>query len=169
MRKTLRNIAFAAVAAITLSPLSSCDRLDDDRIPVTPVNITFQTQADWDIYGVPGALSWKRFIRELRQPANFPYTEMTYTGFGGILLVCDVLGTPQAYDLACPVERSRDVRVNIDPKDEYLAVCPKCGSKYNVVSLTGHPVAGRAAEQGFALRRYYVGTGRGNAYMVVSN
>ena len=117
------------MAAITLSPLSSCDRLDDDRIPVTPVNITFQTQADWDIYGVPGALSWKRFIRELRQPANFPYTEMTYTGFGGILLVCDVLGTPQAYDLACPVERSRDVRVNIDPKDEYLAVCPKCGSR----------------------------------------
>ena len=29
---------------------------------------------------------------------------MTYTGFGGILLVTDMSGSPLAYDLACPVE-----------------------------------------------------------------
>lgn len=145
----------------------SCHHLDDDRIPVMPVNIIFATPADWDVYGVSGALSYKRFIRELREPRNFPYTALTYTGYGGILLLCDVQGVPQAYDLSCPVEHKQDVRVFINEDAEFLAQCPKCGSQYNVFSLTGHPVSGPAAQDGFALRRYRVGA-QGTSYMVVS-
>ena len=144
-----------------------CEHLDDDRIPMEAVNIVFATPADWDVYGVAGAMSWKRFIRSERIPRDFPYTAMTYTGFGGILLLSDVLGTPQACDLACPVERKADVRVEVQPDDEFLAECPECHSRYNVFSLTGHPVSGPAADRGYALRRYRVGSMNGN-YMVVS-
>ena len=146
---------------------ASCKHLDDDRVPVMPVNIVFATPADWDVYGVSGALSYKNFIRERRVPASFPYTALTYTGYGGVLLLCDVQGAPQAYDLSCPVEHKADVRVAIDEDDEFLARCPQCGSKYNVFSLTGHPVSGPAAKDGFALRRYRVGP-QGSNYMVVS-
>lgn len=155
-----------AVAAIVFI-FTSCHTIDDDRIPVHPVNIVFNTIADWNVYGVAGAMDYKYFIREQRKPANFPYTANTYTGFGGILLVSDVMGNPQAYDLSCPVEAENNVRVAVD--DEMLARCPKCGSTYDVFSLQGHPVSGRATELGYGLRRYMVGPGRANsAYMVVS-
>ncbi|MDE6157790.1 MAG: hypothetical protein K2F78_06545, partial [Muribaculaceae bacterium] len=94
----LTDTLLAASIALTAMAGVSCHHLDDDRIPVMPVNIVFATPADWDVYGVSGALSYKRFIRELREPRNFPYTALTYTGYGGILLLCDVQGVPQAYD-----------------------------------------------------------------------
>jgi len=116
-----------AVAAIFAFISSACHTIDDDRIPVAPVNIVFNTVADWNIYGVAGAMDYRYFIRDLRKPSNYPYTAMTYTGFGGVLLVSDVMGNPQAYDLACPVEADKNVRVEID--DEFLAHCPKCGKE----------------------------------------
>ncbi len=164
-RALLSVVAGALIAAAALS----CDHLDDDRVPLHPVNISFTTVADWDIYGVSGALTWRQFIKSERKPSGFPYTAMTYTGFGGVLLVGDVLGNPRAYDLSCPVERRVDVRVAIDPDDEYLAVCPKCGSRYNVFSLAGHPVSGEAADKGYALRPYRVEAGRGTDYMIIRN
>lgn len=160
-------VAAAITAALAFGSLS-CDSLDDDRVPVAPVNIVFPTVAEWNVYGVSGALTWKRFIREQRVPSNFPYVATTYTGFGGVLLVCDVAGTPKAYDLSCPVERKQSVRVFINTDDEHLAECPECGSRYNVFSLDGHPVSGVAAEKGYALRDYNVGPGMAGEYMVVS-
>ena len=158
-----------ALAAVFILLSSSCNRLDNERIPVRPVNIVFNTMAEWDVYGVPGALSWRSFIREDRLPSNYPFTAMTYTGFGGVLLVGDVLGNPQAYDLACPVERSQNIRIFINTEAEYLAECPKCGSRFNVFSLTGHPVSGAAAEKGYALRRYRVEPGRNGEHCIVRN
>lgn len=161
--------AVAAIAAAAFAVLSGgCHSIDDDRIPVAPVNIVFNTVADWNIYGVAGAMDHRSFIREKRVPSKFPYTASTYTGFGGVLLVCDVLGNPRAFDLSCPVEARQDVCVSID-EESTLACCPKCGSTYNVFSLMGHPESGPAADAGYGLRRYNVGPGRGgSAYMVVS-
>ena len=168
MHKFLLTSAAGIIAAAAVLVCTGCDRLDNERIPVEQVNIVFQTVADWNIYGANSALTWNTFIRSERKPANFFYTAQTYTGYGGVLLVCDVLGNPQAFDLSCPVERSKDVRVFINEDNEYLAECPKCHSTYNVFSLLGHPVAGEAARQGYALRRYRVGAGRAGEYMVVS-
>ena len=163
---TYITIAVAAAAAIVFA---GCDRLDDDRVPLQPVNISFTTVAEWNIYGVSGAMTWKEFIRDLRRPADFPFKATTYTGFGGVLLVSDVLGNPRAYDLSCPVERRRDVRVAVQPSEDYLVRCPECGSTYNVFSLMGHPVGGEAAEKGYALRPYVVSAGFGGEYMLVRN
>lgn len=151
-----------AIATVALS----CHTIDDNRIPVAPVNIVFNTSADWDIYGVAAATDHRRFIRDQRIPANFPYTATTFTGYGGILLVCDVMGAPLAYDLSCPVEAKTAVRVQIDP-ESLLAVCPVCGSTYDVLSLQGAPTSGIAAERGYGMRRYRVGQGQA-AFKVVS-
>lgn len=135
--------------------LSSCDTIDSNRVPYAAVNVQFQTVADWNVYGVAGAMEYQYFIRDKRVPSNFFYSASTYTGFGGVLLVSDVLGDYKAFDLACPVECQRDVRISIDT-EEMVARCPKCGSTYNVFSLLGHPISGIAADRGYGLRRYTV-------------
>lgn len=154
--KTIAHkIAAPAVAAGAVTLCAACHTIDDNRIPVTPVQITFATEAQWNVYGVAAALDSRSFIREKKLPANYPYTAATYTGYGGVLLVCDVLGQPRAYDLACPVECNKDIRVEID-HDDLLARCPVCKSAYNVFSLTGTPVEGPAAQNAYGLRNYRV-------------
>lgn len=142
----------APVAALLLA--TACNSVDDDRIPVTPVNIVFTTPAMWDLYGVNGALQYRYFIPSERKPSGFNYTAGSHAGFGGVLLVCSVLGEPRAYDLSCPVERSAKVRVAVN--GDNLAECPQCHSEYDVFSLAGHPVSGPAANDGYALRPYRV-------------
>ena len=161
MKRTLPLLLLAS-----LMPLTGCDTLDDDRIPVAAVNISFPTVAEWNIYGVSAALDHKRFIPEQHLPTGFYYTASTYSGYGGVLLVGDVMGNPAAYDLACPVECKPGVRVAIDPETN-LSRCPQCHSTYDVFSLQGHPTSGEAADKGYGLRRYHVGTGR-TSYMLIS-
>lgn len=144
-----------------------CDRLDDQRIPPAPVNIPFATVGDWNVMGVGGALDYRRFIKEELIPSDYHYSAISATGFGGVLLVCDVNGAPVAYDLSCPVECKRDVRIFVNA-DELIGECPKCHSTYDIFTLGGHPLSGQAAKDGFGLRRYNVGSGRAD-YMIVSN
>lgn len=146
---------------------TSCRHLDDERIPPAPVRLTFYTVAEWNKYGVAGALNHRRYIKEERIPSDFPYTAMSHTGFGGLLIVGDILGAPRAYDLACPVECRADIRIRVDD-DAHNAYCPKCGSVYTIYENYGHPVAGPAAEYGYGLQQYYVGAGNQGEYMLVT-
>ncbi len=159
------SLLFAACLAATI--FTGCDHLDDDRIPVLPVRVGFTTVGDWNVSGVGGALDYKRFIKEQNIPASYHYTDLSATGFGGVLLVGDVMGRPAAYDLACPVECKRDVRIFINT-DEMVGECPECHSKYDVFSLGGHPLSGPAASDGYGLRRYNVGASS-TEYMLISN
>ncbi len=162
-KSALLKFATALVAVV----LSACHTLDDNRIPVMPVYIAFNTIAEWNAYGVAGAMDYAYFNIEERIPRNYPYTAMSSTGYGGILLVSDVLGEPMAFDMACPVEVKRAVRVDVDKKT-MLARCPMCGSEFDVFSLMGHPSSGPAAEKGYGLRRYSVISGSGNTYRRIS-
>ncbi len=146
---------------------NGCQTVDDDRIPSSPVRIAFQTQSQWELYGVSGALDSKIFIKQDRIPNNFPYTSLTYTGFGGVLLVGDIHGNPVAYDLACPVERSASVRITVD-HEANNAYCPKCGSVYDIYTNYGHPLSGQAARDGYGLQRYIVSGGMQGEYMTIS-
>lgn len=141
---------------------TSCQRIDDDRLPPVAVNVVFTTPGVWALYGVGGALEWKRFIRTrtLTVPADFPYTAASYTGFGGLLLVGDLYGNPLAYDLACPYEARADVRVEINPEAND-ARCPVCHSTYDVFGGQGRPTSGPAAQRGYGLTRYRVAEGSG--------
>lgn len=145
----------------------SCQHIDDDRIPPAPVRVAFNSVGEWDVYGVAGAGSYKYFIRSQQQPSGFPYTALTYTGFGGILLVSDIHGTPVAYDLACPVECRADVRIRV-LADELKAECPVCHSIYDIVTNHGQPLSGPAQKKHYGLCKYFVGPGIQGEYMLIS-
>jgi len=147
---------FRLIAVVAgLSGLCACDSVDDDRIPVYQVRIALDNTGLWDTYGVHAYGDSRVFVRP-SVPADFPYTVSTYTGFGGVLLVMggsDAV-TVLAYDLACPVERQSSVRVAIDRESGGEAVCPSCGSRFNVIEYNGSPVSGKAYLSHYALRRY---------------
>lgn len=160
--KPLFGISLVAIALLS----AACDKLNDDRIPPAAVRIAFNTVHEWDYYGTPAALSYRYFIREERIPSDYPWTSLTYTGFGGVLLVGDINGDPQAYDLACPVECKYDVRVQVDTKTN-TARCPKCHSEFDIFTNYGHPLSGPAAADGYGLRVYRVAPGSQGEYLVV--
>ena len=65
---------------------TSCDGGDRDRIPAAAVRVEFANQAMWDLYGVSGSFIHRRFIRNQKIPAGFPYTDLSATGYGGLML-----------------------------------------------------------------------------------
>ena len=145
----------------------SCIDIDDNKIPSYPVNLNLSTAGYWQTYGVTSPGSYRIFNKSERLPANYPYNANIYTGFGGVLLVCDIYTSePMAYDLSCPVERRADVRVSID-ESTYEAVCPKCGSHYDVMAGWGTPVSGKALSEKVGMSRYTV-VKTGSGYNVVN-
>lgn len=151
---------------ITLCLSTGCDSIDENRIPAYPVQIVLNNPGLWNTYGVAGYGQHREFIRQTGTPANFQFLETTYTGYGGVLLIMgmnpfsagDIV--PLAYDLSCPYECKENIRVAID--DETLeAICPVCGSHYDVTISGGSPTAGPAltGTVKYALQRY-------NAYPV---
>lgn len=156
----LAGILIVSLAAIHIT---SCDTVDDDRIPNMAVNVNIGDTGLWNTYGVAGFGSHRNFIFKgnLREPAGFTYNSQSATGFGGILLIDGMdpftndTDVPLAYDLACPVECRQDVRVEIEG-DLYEAVCPVCHSHYDVTMAGGAPKSGPAAtgEHKYGLRRY---------------
>lgn len=163
---TVKHLLSFLICVLALGA-SSCKSLDDDRIPPAPVRITFPTVAEWQIYGTPGATDYKRFIKSEKIPSNYPWTALTETGYGGVLLCSDVHGAPVAYDLSCPVEIRPDIRIIVD-NEAMNAYCPKCHSVYDIFTNYGQPLSGPAAEDGYGLQKYYVGAGAAGEYMVVS-
>ena len=154
------------IIAVMLTGLTGCKHLDTDRIPPAPVRLAFNTVADWNTYGVPGALGHRRYIKSERIPGNFPYTALSQTGFGGVLIVGDIMGAPRAYDMACPVECKPDVRIVVD-EEAAKAYCPKCHSVYDIFTNYGQPLSGPAHDYGYGLQQYYIGAGNQGEYMVV--
>ena len=159
---TKKNLLFILLMAL-LSVFSSCNQVDDDRIPSLPVYIDLSGAGMWNSYGVSGVGFSRRFINWQGEvsPSGFHYNANTYVGFGGVLLIGGIdpftadSNVPLAYDLSCPVERSQTVRVVIDA-DNLEAVCPVCGSRYDVVTAGGAPVGGPAltGKYKYGLRRY---------------
>jgi hypothetical protein len=89
-------------------------------------------------------------------------------GFGGVLVVHGYSSNETiqlfAYDLACPNEMDRNVRVV--PDTEGRAHCPKCGSVYITMWGTGLPEKNSASK--YPLRVYAVkSTGR-NKFVVLN-
>lgn len=158
-----------------LSVVSSCNQVDDDRIPSVPVYINLSGAGMWNSYGVSGVGISRNFINWQGEvsPAGFPFTANTYVGFGGVLLIGGVdpftaePNVPLAFDLSCPVECKQTVRVAID-SDKLEAVCPVCGSRYDVMTAGGAPVGGPAltGRYKYGLRRYYCQPEMGGGYII---
>lgn len=145
---------------LCVAGLAACGSDTPSRFPAMPVAINLADPGLWNAYGVSALGQNRSFIKAQRQPSGFAYTDATYTGFGGVLLICGIDGltgqtsVPLAYDLSCPVECKADVRVAVDPAT-FDAICPKCGSHYNVYDAAGATVSGQAAAEGIrGLQRY---------------
>lgn len=159
MAGSLRKITLAVIAAAGLLT-TSCEKVDNHRLPPASVGINFNTIGDWQLFGVSGAGQTREFIRQEGKPAGYPYKAGENTGFGGILLVCDPNGEYLAYDLACPVEAKPEIRVQYDTSSEIAGIvrCPKCGSTYNLYA-NGTPASGEALKLKYGLEAYRVFVG----------
>lgn len=168
MRGLFQATLFVLVALLS----AACDSVDDNRIPYADVHLTFHTVADWNIHGVKGDAADYRIYRfdranKVKIPADFPFTDLDRTGFGGILLVTDVMGNCLAYDLACPYEARANARLFV-PAGQLYAECEVCGSTFDIFTNHGNPRTGLAADRGYALRRYSVVSGGALNYRVVT-
>ena len=159
-KPVIKSIVKAAGLLVLCFSLTSCHQLNDERIPSMAVSISLDNQGLWNAYGVHGFGLFNTFIfnTSTRVPPGFPYTYSSATGYGGVLLIGGQNAytgdtAPLAYDLSCPVERLPDVRVYIDPNN-FEAICPDCGSHYNVVEWNGAPISGPAKSMNYAMTHY---------------
>lgn len=166
MKASIFKLLFVSLILV----VSSCEDVDDTRIPLSNVNIVLDNQGYWDTWGVHGYGDYRYFIKG-RQPSNFPWTGLSYTGYGGVLLVMGYengnYNVPLAYDMACPVERNANVRVEMN-SETFRAVCLKCGSEYDVCEGAGRPLSGEAVEKNYGLTRYKVFPASYGGYIIVN-
>ena len=151
-KMSTKQVFFTIVALIALTFTSSCDQIDNKSVPNFTVRINLGDYARWTTYGVNGVGDYRIFNREKGLPKNFPYDMNTWTGFGGVLLMMGIDG-PMAYDLSCPVEATQNITLSID-NDNFEAVCPSCGSRYNPLTGAGGPVSGVAINNKVGMRQY---------------
>ena len=156
----ITRLLLSAIVASVVLLTASCDKVDNHRLPPANVNILFNTIGDWQLYGVSGAGQTRDFIRQESQPAGYPYKAGEYTGFGGVMLVCDPNGEYLAFDLACPVEKKADIRVKYDTESTIAGIvkCPECGSTYNIYA-GGTAYGGEALNMKYGLEPYHVFVG----------
>ena len=150
----ISKITAALAALLLLVTASACEHIDNKAIPRFIVRIDLGNIALWNTYGVSGMGDYRIFNREKNIPSNFPYNVNTYTGYGGVLLMMG-MDAPMAYDLACPVEASQSIILSINP-DNFEAVCPRCGSRYNPLTGAGGPLSGVAINTKVGMRQYRV-------------
>lgn len=173
MNKTAGSLKkkFSRIAGFIRHPMllililcCACETVDDTRIPSYPVHIDLSATGMWNAYGVSGFGSFNYFVCRSGaaiRPAGFPYKEGAATGYGGVLLIEGMdpfsldTSVPMAYDMSCPVERSQNIVVYVDP-ETFEAVCPECHSHYDVTMGAGAPTAGPAltGSRQYGLRRY---------------
>ena len=129
-------IFFFIATALTIS-LNSCNK-KNDVIPNTYVNFTLDLNdpefVGLDIIG--GSVTVDSHTN------NWGVAAAGYNGNG--LIICSGVEEYYAYDRTCPhdyVNNSLSVKVDIDPKDSRIAVCPKCGTKYEL-TVGGTPLSG---------------------------
>lgn len=172
----MRKILIAVLAAVMLLAAGGCNTIDDNRIPAMPVNINLSTPDLWVTYGPSGYGDYRLFIRELREPRNFAFTEKTATGYGGVLVICGVNPffpeqgiVPLAYDLSCPVESKPEIRVEMQADGLVpIAVCPECGSSFDVVERGGSPIEGIALSENVGLSRYECRPTQYGGYLIIN-
>jgi hypothetical protein len=136
MKKTLFLILFVCLAF-------SCDEEIYSTIPYSPVNLFLNLDF------VDNKLNANLAYEEI----SMPRIGSDKIGFGGILVINGLGVEPVnlfAYDLACPVEAQRNIKIVPDntsaPGAEIsiamTATCPKCRAVYNIANGFGAPQSG---------------------------
>jgi len=153
------------LTALLLLTTTACTKIDNTTLPSYTVYIPLDSYALWNTYGVSGLGDYRIFNRTKQLPSNFPYTALMYTGYGGVLLMMGLDAStssyePVAYDCACPVERSVNTTVSVNASN-FEAVCPQCGSRFDVFQGSGGPLSGTALTRKVGLTIYKVRASNG--------
>lgn len=140
---------------LVITICTGCKSVNDNRIPVASVRIEVSlAQQQKREYWASVPTAHVAFVKP-NSPYGFPYSVSSATGYGGVLQVCGYDNELFAFDLSCPFEHSPTIRVRIDEKS-LNAVCPECGSAFDVFYGSGAPIEGPAAKEKYSLRRYMI-------------
>jgi nitrite reductase/ring-hydroxylating ferredoxin subunit len=117
--------------------LSSCNK-KNDVIPDTYVNFVLDlNDAEFvNLSGFGGSVTVDSHTN------NWGIGAAGYDGNG--IIVCFGVDEFYAYDRTCPhdyVNNGLSIKVNIDPGNSTIAICPKCGTKY-ALTVGGTPASG---------------------------
>lgn len=86
-----------------------------------------------------------------------PIKQGEAVGYGGLLVYTTTDSKYMAWDMACPHEKDQKAIVELEQKNTndnvYYAICPVCGSKYELLYGIGNPISGPSKE---ILRPYKV-------------
>lgn len=132
----MKRIFFCLVVLLVMS----CSKGIEPSLPTYPVNLIIDLDLEWRLKAVQA--------HKIFNKSNTVYQYDAQTGMGGILIYHGFDnnggGAKDAYyafDAACPYEASTNAIVEVD-EDGIYAVCPKCGSKYELLNGLGNPTQG---------------------------
>ena len=145
----MNKIILTALTLLGIMLLSGCDKVNNTEVPGYMVHIDLGTFGTWNIYGVTGVGDYRIFDRVMALDSSSGSYE------------------PQAFDAACPVENRQDVTIGIDASN-FEAVCPKCHSRYNVLTGMGGPISGVAYTSHYGLRQYKARATGNGGYVITS-
>ncbi|MGM9758847.1 MAG: hypothetical protein ACI30I_01860 [Parabacteroides sp.] len=112
--------------------LFSCDTAEQSDIPYS--NVYFKIDLRFQDKELNALLANKTFMT--------PRYAGEAMGYSGILVVHGLNDVFYAYELCCPYEARREIRIEVDSTGLY-GICPQCQSKYDIVN-GGYPVEGPA-------------------------
>lgn len=144
----MKNLILIILSIIGATYFTSCNDNYVSSIPNSPVNLQLNLTS-----------TYSTFKNSVNQYLLFEKRINAYDaiGYGGIL-VCSGIGLDDsgnsqyyAFDMACPYEVDKDIKVYPDKDGLGKVVCEKCGSVYDVGYGFGNPVSGPAKE---ILKRY---------------
>ena len=131
------KIVFFFIAAALAISLGSCNK-KNDVIPNTYVNFTLDLND-------PEFVNLSAFGGSVTVNSSTNNWGAGAAGFDGNgIIICYGVDEFYAYDRTCPhdyVNNSLSIKVNIDPGNSTIAICPKCGTKYGL-TVGGTPVTG---------------------------
>ncbi len=118
-----------------LLSIGCADELPRQTVPYAPVNV--QIDLNGQDHTLRNPLAYKIFTEKDRR------TDDERFGYSGVLITSNADGTVlYAYDLCCPHEKKREVRVA--PEDNGTATCPTCGTVFVTLYGLGTPEKGPA-------------------------
>lgn len=140
----MTNIRLKIILYCGLALLASCEEYKS-VIPDTAVYVERNPLVDADALQLNVAGGLDEIKKATKQTDRL--------GYAGILIYHGLDDEIYAFDLACTKEVKRTVRVVTDSLVTGQAVCPVCGSVFNVAYGSGNRLSGDAPE---GLRRYRV-------------
>ena len=153
------KIRFFLITMAFVLALSSCNKKNDvipDVYVNFDINLTDVQFSNLNVFGGSVAVD--------SRTNNWGIGAAGYDGNG--IIICFGVEEYYAYDRTCPhdyVVNNLSIKVNIDPTNSIIAICPKCGTKYGL-TVGGTPVSGIGR---YPLKNYRTSL-QGN-YVMVSN